>query len=778
MSETLAALEFDRVLQLVASFACSARGREVVMATLPRFDPREGSLPFRRARDLQRLVDASGGLALTGIDDVEPLLAASGSPVELHDLVRLVSFVRGAVVTRAQLDTAQLGEDLALLREAVPRLDGLLAWCEQRLGPGGEILDSASPVLAQARAARERHRRAIVDRLTEVRRRLGLPPFTLRRDRYCLPVPTADRQVLPGLLLDASASGATAFIEPFEVVEFNNALAEATARVAEEEERIVAEIAAAFARRRDELLIAAQALAELDATQARVQFGRAAGAALIEPSGSDRLTLEAARHPLLDPALAPLREQVLGAAGNTRPIVPLDFDVPERERVVLLSGPNAGGKTVAIKTLGLTALMVQAGIPVLAAPSSRVPALSQVWCHIGDEQNLFSDLSTFTGAMHFTARMLAGADRDTLVLYDELGSGTDPEEGAPLAAALLERFVRIGCWAVATAHHVALAAHVERLDGAVNAAMGYDEAGGRPDFRLRLGLPGRSRGLAIAATCGVDPAVLARARELLAPGVLTLDAYLARLQDEREQLEQERSVLRDRQHLAEEEARRLAAARSALEDERRTSGARLAEERERLRRAAEQRLGSVLEELAAARERGELPGKRRLASLRHEALTLPEDGAPTPPPAGLTSGARIRLRGSTAVGTVARVLGDRLEVRIGSKRVWVALTDCEEVAVPTAATPGATVIVTGADSPPDELRLLGLSGEQAREELERFLDRALLAGVRRVRVVHGHGSGTLRRMVRDVLEHHPAVARFVHPPQQRGGTGVTEVELE
>jgi DNA mismatch repair protein MutS2 len=777
MSETLAALEFDRVLQLVASFARSARGRETVMTTLPRFDPREGSLPFRRARDLQRLVDTAGSLALTGIDDLEPLLAESGSPADARELLRLVSFVRGAVATRAHLDGAALGADLALLRDALPRLDGLLAFCEQRLGPGGEILDSASPALAQARAGRERHRRAIVDQLADVRRRFALPPFTLRRDRYCLPVPTADRQALPGLLLDASGTGATVFIEPFEVVELNNALAEATARVAEEEERILAELAAAFTRRRDELLATAATLSELDATQARVHFGRAVGAALLEPAGSDRLALQTARHPLLDPALAPLREAVLGAAGNTRPIVPLDFDFPEHERVVLLSGPNAGGKTVALKTLGLTALMVQAGIPVLAAPTSRVPALSQVWCHIGDEQNLFSDLSTFTGAMHFTARMLAGADPGTLVLYDELGSGTDPEEGAPLAAALLERLVGIGCWAVATAHHVALAAHVERLVGAVNAAMGYDEATGRPDFRFRLGLPGRSRGLAIAATCGVDPAVLRRARELLAPGVLTLDAYLARLQEERERLERERDVLRDRRQLAEEEARRLAAARAELEEERRSCGARLAQERDRLRRVAEQRLAVVLDELAAARARGEMPGKRRLASLRHDALTLPEEPAPTVAPPELAAGARVRLRGSTAIGTVAQVLGDRLELRIGTKRVWVATADCEETAGPAAA-PGAAVVVTEAATPPEELRLLGMTGEQAREELERFLDRALLAGTRRVRVVHGHGSGTLRRVVRDVLERHPAVARFVHPPQQRGGTGVTEVELE
>ena len=779
MSETLAALEFDRVLQLVASFARSTRGRETVMATLPRFDPREGSLPFRRVRDLQRFVDIAGALALDGIDDLEPLLGGAAGPGDVVELVRLVSFVRGAVATRTQLDGEPLGDDLARLRDEVPRLDGLLAWCDQRLGPGGEILDSASPALAQARAARERHRRAIVDQLTELRRRLALPPFTLRRDRYCLPVPTTERQSLPGLLLDASGTGATLFVEPFEIVEANNALAEAGARVAAEEERVIAEIGAAFARRRDELLAAAVALAELDATQARVHFGRAAGAALIGPGGSDRLALLGARHPLLDPALAPLREAVLGAAGNTRPIVPLDLEFPERERVVLLSGPNAGGKTVALKTLGLTALMVHAGIPVLAAVESRVPALSQVWCHLGDEQNLLSDLSTFTGAMRFTARVLAAADRDALVLYDELGSGTDPEEGAPLAAALLERFAATGCWTIATAHHVALAAHVERLTGAVNAAMGYDEASVRPDFRLRLGLPGRSRGLAIAATCGVDPEVLARARDLLAPGVLTLDAYLARLQQERERLEQERDRLLERQQLADEEARRLAVARAGLDDERRAYAAKLSQERDRLRHLAEQRLTAVLDELAAARARGELPGKRRLAALRHEALVLPEEPARAPSaPPGLAAGARVRLRGSTAIGTVAQVLGDRLEVRISSKRVWVAVADCEEVPGSVEPAPGAAVVVSEADGTADELRLLGMTGEQAREELERFLDRALLGGTRRVRVVHGHGSGTLRRVVREVLERHPAVARFVHPPQQRGGTGVTEVELE
>ena len=213
------------------------------------------------------------------------------------------------------------------------------------------------------------------------------------------------------------------------------------------------------------------------------------------------------------PALAPLREEVLGEAGNTRPVVPLDLEFPEDARLVLLSGPNAGGKTVALKTVGLAALMAQSGIPVLADPTSALPPFDRVWCHLGDEQNLFSDLSTFTGAMHATTTLLADADADTLVLYDELGSGTDPEEGAALAAALLEELARRGCWTLATAHLITVAAHLEQRAGLGRTPRwGTTKRSGRPTYRLHLGAPGRSRGLAIASSCGVPATLLERAR--------------------------------------------------------------------------------------------------------------------------------------------------------------------------------------------------------------------------------------------------------------------------
>jgi DNA mismatch repair protein MutS2 len=779
MSHTLAALEFDRVLKLVAAFARSQRGRQAVMATLPGFTAAEGSLAFSLSSEVAALIRSGGPLSFTGLDNAT-LLEGDASALEPVELARLVSLVRTVVDVHGSLGSAALGPELARRRAALPQLDAFLSHCDQRLGPGGEILDSASPALAQARTARERHRQAIVSRLDHIRREHDIQaPFTLRRERYCLPVAAADRHALPGLLLDVSGTGATAFVEPFDIVEANNALAEASSRVRAEEERVLQELAAAFARRRDELIAAAAVLAELDAFQARALFARECGAHLLTPDEGRKFALTGARHPLLDPTLARLRADVLGEAGNSREVVPLDLEFPSDARVLLLSGPNAGGKTVALKTVGVTALMAQAGIPVLADMTSRIPALRGIWCHIGDEQNLLSDLSTFTGAMHATSALLATADGNTLVLYDELGSGTDPEEGAALAASLLEELVRRGSWTLATAHLVTVAAQVEQLPGAANAAMGYNDDGGGPTYRFTLGTPGRSRGLDIAAACGVDPGIIGRARGLVSGSHLALDRYLSRLEDERRRLDGEILRLRALEGEVDAARGRYEDERARLEEERGRMRSQLAMERDRLRRRAQEQLGAALEELQAARDRGEFPGRRRVAAIRSAALDLggeePTEGHGA---SELAVGARVRVLGLHGDGTVARLVGERVEIQLGDKRVWTDRGSCERLEPSTTPTVSPVSVEAVPASVEDELKLLGLSEDEARDALEHFLDRALLAGARRIRVVHGHGSGTLRRMVREVLAHHPGVTRFAHPEQRRGGTGVTEAELE
>ena len=780
MNPSFAAVELDRVLRLVGSFARSEPGRNEVLATLPRFSAGEGSLAFSLARELQQLVAAHGSVGFSGLDAVS-LLNGATPAVAAPDLAHIVTLVRDIVTIRDDvLAAAPADGPLARLAGSLPPLQPLLAFCELRLAPDGEVLDTASPALAQARAARERSRHAIVGALDDLRRRHRelADPFTVRRERYCVPIPIGERAAVPGLVLDVSSSGATVFVEPMAVVELNNTLAEASARAREEEERVLQEIAAAFARHRDELLAGAAALATLDAYQARVLFGQATGGVLLPPGAGSRVRLLAARHVLLDPALAPLRAEVLGEAGSTRPVVPLDLDFPDTARVVLLSGPNAGGKTVALKTLGLTALMTQAGIPVLADPGSTLPPFSGVWCHVGDEQDLLSDLSTFSAAMRATTRLLADADADTLVLYDELGSGTDPEEGAALAAAILEELTRRGCWTLATAHLTTVAAHVEQLAGAVNAAMGYDERSGRPTYSLRMGAPGRSRGLAIASRCGLPEPVLERARALLSSAFLALDSHLARLQEESAALALEREHLLELEQVAararasaEAEGDRLAAARAELRE-------RLAGERDRLRQRADVQLRAALAELQQARERGEFPSKKRLAAARRTALEISDEAEEPAVAPELAAGAGVRVRGLHGEGIVRSVAGNRVEIGIGGKRLWVERTACEALTAPSPLPGGDLATTTTSDEAASEIKLIGLTQEEAREQLEQFIDRALFAGVRRIRVVHGHGSGTLRRMVKALLTAHPAVGSFAHPPQFRGGTGVTEAELE
>ena len=780
MNPSFAAVELDRVLRLVGSFARSESGRNEVHATLPRFSPGEGSQAFSLATEVERLIAVSGSLGFAGLDAVG-LLAGTTPASTATDLAHIVSLVRDIVATRdIVLGAAPAGGPLAQAAAALPALQPLLVFCDLRLAPDGEVLDSASPALAQARAARERSRHAIVAALDGFRRshRELSDPFTVRRDRYCVPVPVGERSAVGGLLLDVSSSGATAFVEPFAVVELNNTLTEATARAREEEERVLQEIAAAFGRHREELLTGAATLATLDAYQARILFGQVTGGTLLPPGAGARVRLLAARHVLLEPALAPLRAEVLGEAGNTRPIVPLDLDFPAASRVVLLSGPNAGGKTVALKTLGLTALMAQAGIPVLADPASVLPPLSGVWCHVGDEQDLLSDLSTFSAAMRATTALLADADANTLVLYDELGSGTDPEEGAALAAAVLEELARRGSWTLATAHLTTVAAHVEQLPGAVNAAMGYDERSGRPTYALRMGSPGRSRGLAIARRCGIPEAVLERARTLLSSAFLALDSHLARLQEEAGKLAMERERLVDLERVAESAPPAPPVAGDRRAPPPPEIGARLAAERDRLRQRADEQLRAALAELQQARERGEFPSKKRIAAARRTALAISDEVEELAVAPDLAAGAAVRVRGLRGDGVVRSLVGERVELVLAGKRLWVERSMCELVAAATPRRSADLAITVASEKAAGELKLIGLTQEEAREQLEQFIDHALVVGVRHIRVVHGHGSGTLRRMVRDFLAKHPAVSSFAHSSQHLGGTGVTEAELE
>ncbi len=782
-------LEFDKVQQLVAAQARTGLGRRLVAngSNLPA--PEDSAELAEMTAAVVRLIDDDGQLGFAGLDDALPWLEPDApAPTEPGDLLSLLTLARRVAAVRRRLLSAPDDTDiLHTLGDQLPDTTELVAAVAPKLGRDGTLSDDASPELQRLRKHAGRVRRDLLGQLEEVRRShpdvvTDAPP-TLRRERYCLPVRASARTRLPGLLLDTSSRGATAFVEPFAVVDLNNELANSAAREREEIRRIVAEIAAAFLHIREDLVWATEVMATLDAAQARAIFGRIVEGRVVVPRPGDELVLRGARHPLLDERLQLLRSEVFGDSEQRDPshhVVPLDFSLSAEVRTLIISGPNAGGKTVTLKTIGLMVLMAANGIPLPADEGTTIPDLTQVWCHIGDEQNVAADLSSFSGAMTATARLLTHGDAGTLVLYDELGAGTDPLEGAALGLALLEELTRRGCLTVATTHLAPIALNAAGTDGMDNAAMGYDETNERPTYTLAMGRPGRSRAVEIARRTKIPDQILARAGDLLGGDHLELDRWLRRLEQVEGELEEQRLKLDAREREVSRRGEDLEREHAAFAAERNRAAAEAAAERDRLRRRAKERLDAALSRLDDAIEEHERLGKRRRQRLRDNAMDLgesPQTDTEAPGPAPVI-GARVRLSGLGGTGVLDDIRGERALVTSSGKRLWIELSEIEVLDGPAGVPSRPTIEVTTEDGPTGELVLLGLDSERGREELERFLDQAFTSGRRSVRVVHGHGTGVLRRMVADVCRSHPAVRSFKHPSRHLGGTGATEVELD
>jgi DNA mismatch repair protein MutS2 len=460
-------------------------------------------------------------------------------------------------------------------------------------------------------------------------------------------------------------------------------------------------------------------------------------------------------------------------------VVPLDFRLPAGCRTLVVSGPNAGGKTVTLKTIGVMALMAAHGIPLPADAGTTVPVFDSLWCHIGDEQDVSADLSSFSGAMAATRALLDGCGGGSLVLYDELGAGTDPLEGAALGLALLEELTRRGCLTVATTHLAAIALNTTEAEGMANAAMGYNEDRELPTYTLSLGRPGRSRAIEIARRTGIPEPILRRAGELLGGDHLKLDRWLRRLEEVERSLERDRLELDRRSGELDQLRREAARELERLGAERERLARRADDELDRLRRRAKERLDEAMARLDRAVAESDRLGKRRREQLRADALPHAEaEPAVDEAPATLAPGDAVRLIGLGGSGVVEEVRGARALVMSGDKRLWVDVAQLAPAEPPAATARRGTVRLETESSPGRELMLIGMDREAARESLERFLDQASAAGSRTVRIVHGHGTGALRRMVTEVCRSHPAVRSFAHPPQHLGGTGVTEVTLE
>jgi len=695
----------------------------------------------------------------------------------------------------------QFREDMAAFPLLAERASGvadfrdLLAAIRRCVLPNREISDDSSPALRQIRSSivqtRDGIQRALKHILRSRNAEAGEDYVTLRNDRFVIPVRSENRRSVPGLVHGASSTGQTVFLEPFETVEANNQLVQLAEDESAEILRILRELTARLERALPQLLAAAQTIQLLDGVFARARFAREFDAALPEFSADGVLQLEAARHPVLEDKLK--REQ--------RAIVPMTLSLNREERLLVISGPNTGGKTVALKTMGLAALAAQCAIPV-AAQRAMLPLFDHVLVDIGDEQSIAADLSTFSAHMLNLKSILETATPRSLVLVDEMGTGTAPEEGAALAVALLDEFRAKECMVLATTHHDRLKSYAATAPGVVNAAVEFDDVNLRPTYRLFVGVPGGSSGIAIAQRLGLTKQIIERARELLSPEsreAADLIAYLHRSREEldrmrqqmaaeRQQLEAERVKLRTewasrQQKRIRELETHFAEMQKRFEDNvaRVVDAVKERELRAQLEKTTRRKLGEVRGE---AREEFNAALVQAISDSQAD-LGLPSANAVAIHAESLQPGTRIRVRGFSKPVILRRVEGRSAEIEAGPLRMKIVTDEIVGLeAAPTGKTLGnsasagvSSVRVGAPPSAVNEINVIGQTVEQATEQVDKFLDNAALAHLPSVRIIHGHGTGALRRGLSDFLRTHPLVAAHNAEAEERGGKAVTVVAL-
>ena len=784
---TLRALEFAAIASELAARTAFAPSRELAEATLPMADATLVGLLQEQTDEATKLIEDQAQAGIGGARDIRAPLerARRGGRLAAPELLDIGETLRAAGSLGQRL-AGWRGRHLAELAEALADIPALRERIERSVDDAGEVLDSASSELAairkRLRTAQDRVRERLnaMLRSSDMAGLVGEPIVTVRANRYVIPIRAEAKGRVKGIVHDQSASGATLFVEPLSVVELNNTWTQALLDEEREEERILDELSREVEASGEAIADALGALATADLWMARARLGRDLDA--VRPAiADDAAELLSARHPLLGP----------GA-------VPIDVRLGDRfgYRAIVVTGPNTGGKTVSLKTLGLLALMHQAGLRVPAAEGARLPVYRRVMADIGDEQSIAQSLSTFSSHLRHVVEFVAEADAGTLVLLDEVGAGTDPTEGSALAMAVVAHLLERGAWIVATTHYAELKSFAETHPGVTNAAVEFDVATLRPTYRLTIGLPGKSQAFAIAERLGLPAAILEDARGRLSDEAASMEATLARI----EAAERERGEALERARLAEETAAaERERARSGVSRARKEAAEMLADARraaDELVTRAEREVAEVRREVTRQRNlRGSTasPAASQLAALERRAERVrAETAPPEAPPADETGepapiarvGLHARSRTLGTEGRIAEVSGrtGRVTLEAGGMRVVVPAEDIEIVPEPISGP-------SPRDLEADELRrraaarispqvdLRGERVEAALEQLDGYLDEALLAGLDEVRIIHGSGTGALRRSIRERLAEHPRVRATRSGRREEGGDGATIAEL-
>jgi DNA mismatch repair protein MutS2 len=811
--KSIQTLEYSKILAKVAHEAAFSASKELVLALQPTPEIEEARRRLAYTSEASRLIDLNADVGVRGAHDIRPLLARAAREGVLlpGDLVEVMATVRSSLYVARTLEKLD-SEVFPLLRALgtdIPQRPHIARRIEETVSEEGEVLDTASPTLRKLRFDIRGANQRLQDRLRTLVNEFG-PALqeaiiTTRNDRYVVPVKSEHRGQVRGIVHDQSSSGATIFVEPMVIVELNNRLRELQVEERQEIERILRVLSAEIGKEAEALKVAVDLLAEFDMHLAKARYGRMTRSAAPKLNDQGIIELRNARHPLL-----------------TGKIVPINFHMGRDFSMVVITGPNTGGKTVSLKTVGLLTLMAQAGMHIPADDDSEISVFQDVFADIGDEQSIEQSLSTFSSHLSRIIEILGTIEEErkrskpdirgkmaedlvkretrpvnVLVLFDELGAGTDPSEGSALARAILTFLLDRHISTVATTHYTELKAFAHEQKNVVNASVEFDVETLSPTYKLSIGLPGRSNALAIAQRLGLDNRIIRGARRFLGNAGVRMENLLEDLQSERKAAEDERYHANMERVEAEYQRKQLESERQDLEAQR----VKILNE---ARAQARQELDAVMRDLAKVRtevQRGHI-SRERLNEMRERTRNLEEKVVPVPEPRQQRPVEESeKLAGPLQIGDTVRVLSfgqnaelvglsadrSQADVQMGALRFRVSVDNIERLSKRKAASEEKRAYAERpnfirADVEEREpvglqLDMRGWRVEDALEELESYLNDAVVSGMSSVRIVHGKGTGALRQAVREQLLHHPLVKSFTSAPPKEGGDGVTIVTL-
>jgi DNA mismatch repair protein MutS2 len=815
-------LEFDALRDLLRGYASSPLGQARLAALAPSTDSSWISGQQDLTSEVRDFRSAGGRFEFSGLLDVTTLVKKSrieGAVLETTEIRDVLLLVERAsewreIALHPPASMRSEWKQIRALSDNIPDFGDFRRAFRNKIQPDGTLEDNASPALARIRREIEKQRREIQQSLTGYLRRLSEGGavqdelITIRGERFVIPVKIEQKRRVQGVVHGASSSGQTVFVEPLETIEQNNELVRLLDDEQSEIHRILLEMTRRIGEEATAILASIEVLAELDLQFAKARFAEDYNCVSVKFSGGEqepcgdnrprlsageaRLLLHNARHPLLERSL-----KLKGAE-----VVPVTVELEGPRRQLVITGPNTGGKTVTLKTVGLLALMAQSGIPV-PADRAVMPVFDSVLADIGDYQSIEQNLSTFSAHVTNIDFISRTATAQSLVLLDELGSATDPEEGAALAVAIAVHFGGIGCMTVISTHHTSLKVYGANTPGVINASVGFNETTLQPTYELKIGVPGASAGINIAQRLGLNPAIIHGARSRLGTQARDVGEFLDKLHAGLRAMETERLQLAAREQELEKEKARLAA-----------EGKR---EQQNKVRDMEKKLESVLRDFEyhareavnaiqdkAAAQKLSKDAERRVAKLRREFreqfdstviahASGADQGDPHAQPQVVKNafeGDTVKLKSTGRSAVITRKVDDKyFEVAMGAMKMKIARDDIAEVLVSSARSADSPVKAARARgisvslsneneaTAPSEINVIGFNVDDATRAVEKFVDHAFLAGLPRVRVIHGSGMGILRKALRQALQQHPHVESVAEPAQNEGGGGATVVEL-